>query len=135
MSDGLKQNLSLATVIRPSLSYCIPPFVIIICSSFVDQLNTGINALTYLLCFAVGSSAAFMFVGIVQVLDHFISYEWRLAKNPFRVHKITGAFILPIGVIGLFPAYFDSLQFNIPVAACYSMIVLALMFLKWDKWY
>jgi len=135
MSTETKASVSLQALLRPSISYCIPLFVIIVCSSFSDQLKFDSVVLTYSFCFATGATLAAMFICTLQVLDHFLCLRWELYKTMFTAHKTVGAFILPIGVIGLFPNYFENLQLSMPVFTSYSLIALAFMLLRWNKLY
>ena len=109
MSEGLVTSAFLKALDELSHKLYIPATVLALCIDYISWIKeeTGLENfwLLYAICFSFGGAISFWIIGIILIIDYWISRMW--VTSGLDIRKVVGVFLLPLGVLGLFPEYFS----------------------------
>ena len=118
MSDGIVSTSILKALDELSQKVYIPATIVCL---YIDanawfKAETGFESFwaLYICCFIFGGILSFLIIAVIIITQHYLTSSQYFSD--IELQKIIGIFILPFGLVGIFPEYFHLTNYVIPTA-------------------
>jgi len=125
-------SFSFASMLRPTIAYTIPPWVVIVLFiNLKEFISSGTHLyFKFVMLFILGVFVAYLFIGTLNTLATLIGRVFRENIDVHLVYKGAGTLMVSIGLLmlSLEKSQIENMDFAEPVT--FSLIALGFMYMR-----